>query len=180
MSDYRRQNTPRDSGRCTQSGSAASVTGLAGCFPSVGGHWAPGLRGPGLLGANANLPIPQAGHAHRWSQVLNQNSVNASSIIQPEVVAQMLDAGLTALGPEGRAVQRTLPPVDAGALTPRTRMAAPMTAMQGRWGAGSDPDNPWRVLLPKYPPWHAHRAQGQLPQSMGGPASAGPGACHRG
>jgi len=57
---------------------AASVTGWP-CFLA----WVD--TGPRFAwtrpGANANVPIP-AGHSHR-GEVLNQDSVNASSIIQP-------------------------------------------------------------------------------------------------
>ena len=128
---------------------AASVTGLAGCFPSVGGHWAPACVDPDA-GANANLPIPRP-VTPTVVEVLNQNSVNASSIIQPEVVAQMLDAGLTALAQKAAQFNATLPPVDAGVDTSNADGGAD-DGDAGTWGAGSDPDNPWRVLLPKYRP----------------------------
>jgi|GEM_PF-1112391 hypothetical protein len=133
---------------------AASVTGLAGCFPSVGGHWAPACVDPDA-GANANLPIPRQ-VTPTVVEVLNANSINASYIIQPEVVADMLDAGLTALAQKAAQFNATLPPVDAGVDDSDVYASDADGGVDdggaGAWGVGSDPDNPWRVLLPKYRP----------------------------
>jgi len=133
---------------------AASVTGLAGCFPSVGGHWAPVCVDPDA-GANANVPIPRP-VTPTVVEVLNQDSVNASSIIQPDVVAEMFDAGLTALAQQAAQFNATLPAPNAGALESAADTSGAdggaEDADAGTWGVGSDPDNPWRVLLPKYRP----------------------------
>ena len=133
---------------------AASVTGLAGCLPSVGGHWAPACVDPDT-GANANPPVPRQ-VTPAVVEVLNPDSVNASSIIQPNVVANMLDAGLKALAQQAALFNATLPPVDAGVDDSDADTSDADGGVDdggaGAWGVGSDPDNPWRVLLPKYRP----------------------------
>jgi uncharacterized protein (DUF362 family) len=133
---------------------AASVAGLAGCFPDVGGHWAPVCVDPDA-GASANVPAPRP-VTPTVVEVSNANSVNAKSVIQPDVVAQMLDAGLAALAKEAALFNATLPAPSASALesAPDTSNAdgGVENADGGAWGAGSDPDSPWRVLLPGYRP----------------------------
>ncbi|MGB8297013.1 MAG: DUF362 domain-containing protein [Polyangia bacterium] len=124
---------------------AASVAGLAGCFPDVGGHWAPVCVDPDA-GTSATAPRPVTPTV---VEVSNANSVNAESVIQPDVVAAMLDAGLAALAQQAALFNATLPAPSAGALE---SAADTSNADAGAWGAGSDPDNPWRVLLPGYRP----------------------------
>jgi len=106
-------------------------------------------------GANANVPIPRP-VTPTVVEVLNQDSVNASSIIQPDVVAEMFDAGLTALAQQAAQFNATLPAPNAGALESAADTSGAdggaEDADAGTWGVGSDPDNPWRVLLPKYRP----------------------------
>jgi len=146
---------------------AASVTGLAGCFPSVGGHWAPVCVDPDA-GANANVPIPRP-VTPTVVEVLNQDSVNASSIIQPDVVAEMFDAGLTALASRPRSstppCRRQTPALWKVLQTPRARMAALRTADAGTWAWAATLTIPGGFCYPNTALACAS-AQGQLPQSM--------------
>jgi len=130
---------------------AASVAGLAGCFPDVGGHWADA----GVL----TCPDPDGGVTIAPSapitpavvEVYNPASVNAESTIQPDVVAEMLDAGLTALAQQAAQFNATLPAPNGGAL----KSAADTSDADGDAGtsdAGGGTDNPWKVLLPGYRP----------------------------
>jgi len=135
---------------------AASVAGLAGCFPDVGGHWADA----GVVTCpdpDGGVPItPSAPVTPAVVEVFNPASVNAQSIIQPDVVAEMLDAGLTALAQKAAQFNATLPAPSAGALKSAADTSdadgGVEAADAGAWGAGSDPGNPWRVLLPGYRP----------------------------
>jgi uncharacterized protein (DUF362 family) len=89
-------------------------------------------------------------------EVSNADSVNASFIIQPDVVADMLDAGLKALAQQAALFNAALPAPNAGALESAADTSSADGGAEdgdaGTWGVGSDPDNPWRVLLPKYRP----------------------------
>jgi Domain of unknown function (DUF362). len=89
-------------------------------------------------------------------EVSNPDSVNAKSIIQPEVVAAMLDLGLAALAKQAALFNATLPAPSASALESAANTSdgdgGVEDADAGAWGADSDPDSPWRVLLPKYRP----------------------------
>jgi hypothetical protein len=131
---------------------AASVTGLASCFPSVGGHWAPVCVDPDG-GAKAAAPRPVTPAV---VEVANPASVNANSIIQPDVVAEMLDLGLAALANRAALFNATLPAPSASALESAAATSDADGGVEdadaGVWGAGSDPDSPWRVLLPGYRP----------------------------
>jgi len=85
-------------------------------------------------------------------EVLNQDSVNASSIIQPDVVAEMFDAGLTALAQQAAQFNATLPAPNAGALESAADTSGAdggaEDADAGTWGVGSDPDNPGGFCYP--------------------------------
>ena len=133
---------------------AASVAGLASCFPDVGGHWAPVCVDPDA-GASANVPAPRP-VTPTVVEVSNPDSVDAKSIIQPDAVAAMLDAGLAALAQQAALFNATLPAPSAGALESAADTSdgdgGVGDADAGAWGAGSDPNSPWRILLPGYRP----------------------------
>jgi hypothetical protein len=86
-------------------------------------------------------------------EVSKPDSVDKNGIIQPDVVAAMLDAGLTALAQKAALFNATLPPVDAGAddSDAGASDADGGTDHLGLTGQGGS-DNPWRVLLPNYRP----------------------------
>jgi len=130
---------------------AASVAGLAGCFPDVGGRWAPVCVDPDA-GTSANVPAPRP-VTPTVVEVSKPDSVDKNGIIQPDVVAAMLDAGLTALAQKAALFNATLPPVDAGAddSDAGASDADGGTDHLGLTGQGGS-DNPWRVLLPNYRP----------------------------
>jgi hypothetical protein len=106
-------------------------------------------------GASANVPAPRP-VTPAVVEVLNPDSVNAKSIIQPDVVAEMLDSGLNALAKQAALFNATLPAPSASALESAAATSDADGGVEdadaGAWGAGSDPDSPWRVLLPKYRP----------------------------
>jgi hypothetical protein len=101
-------------------------------------------------------------------EVSNPDSVDAKSIIQPGVVAAMLDAGLAALAKQAALFNATLPAPHAGVgdSDPEVSNAdggaddsdAGSSDMDGgvedgdagTSDAGGGADNPWRVLLPNY------------------------------
>jgi hypothetical protein len=124
---------------------AASVSGLAGCFPDVGGRW-PAAASPGMCKADAGTSS-DAGTPAAVSpavvEVFRQDSVvtGAKTVIKPDVVAAMLDAGLTALARQvslfnGSSAQ------NGGA----------EAAEAGQPESDGGVDNPWTVLLPNYKP----------------------------
>lgn len=129
---------------------AASVAGLASCFPSVGGKWPAGegpIREP-VCGA-ADGGVSGTGEPPRVVtpavvEVQREDSMVAGSRanVDPAVVAQMLDAGLAALAREVRAFAAGQTALDGG--------AAAIDA--GAAELGSDSDNPWPTLLPSYRP----------------------------
>ncbi len=148
---------------------AASVAGLAGCFPSVGGKW------PDAGGQNACKNGPDGGSdpASRGNkppfhpatnavvEVFDEASVikkGAKDVIQPEVVVAMLATGLKALasqiqgGHEGASDGGT---ADASTSGVDASVSPPD---DDRADAGSENDdagvevNPWKVLLPGYRP----------------------------
>jgi len=131
---------------------AASVAGLAGCFPDVGGRWAPACVDPDA-GANANAPTPRP-VTPTVVEVSKSDSVDKNGIIQPDVVAIMLDAGLTALAQKAALFNATLPPVDAGVDDNNAGSSDADGGVDDGHAivSDADPNNPWKVLLPKYRP----------------------------
>jgi len=131
---------------------AASVAGLAGCFPDVGGRWAPVCVDPDAGANDAGTPRQVTPTV---VEVSNPASVDANSVIQRDVVAAMLDAGLVALAKQAALFDATLPAPTAGALE-----SAPDDTSDSDGGvedggadasdAGGGADSPWRVLLPNY------------------------------
>ena len=137
---------------------AASVAGLAGCFPSVGGRWPDAAAQSSCLepdGGTAAGVFPSL--TPPVVEVYRQDSVTsgAKTVIQPDVVAGMLDAGLTALASQvalfnGSSAQ------DGGAGTDDAALGG--AAGGSAAGDGGQPaadggvDNPWQVLLPNYRP----------------------------
>jgi hypothetical protein len=128
---------------------AASVAGLTGCFPGVGGRWPDAgeqnvcmNRGDGGADAGWGPDKPAFVPAsNAVVEIFNEDSVTkrgAKDIIQPEVVATMLDSGLIALA---RQVQ------EASGGSPQG--GAPDG--DGLADAGTD-INPWKILLPGYQP----------------------------
>jgi uncharacterized protein (DUF362 family) len=112
---------------------AASLAGLAGCFPSVGGRW---LECKASSDAGSSSAVTPA-----VVEVLRQESVAVTGgkfVSQPDVVASMLDAGLAALARQAMMFNSgvSAPDGDAGAYD------------SGEFDGGID--NPWAVLLPKY------------------------------
>lgn len=125
---------------------AASVAGIASCFPGVGGGWPRGPQcgdpdaGAGGTGAAPQAVPPTVVEVQREDSLLPGSRSN----VDPAVVAQMLDAGLAALARQVRAFASGAPAI-AGAAA----------AMDGGAGeSASDTDNPWPTLLPSYQPGH--------------------------
>ena len=122
---------------------AASLAGLAGCFPGVGGSW-PETAPKGLCTAPDAGATSDAGSFPAVTpavvDVYRADSVVRSGkyVIHADVVATMLDAGLAALA-------RQVMMFNAGVST-------------SAGGAGADDsgqydvviDNPWKILLPDY------------------------------
>jgi hypothetical protein len=119
---------------------AASVAGLAGCFPTVGGQW------PDAADQSICSKVPDASSGpdkpkfrpatNAVVEVFDENSVakkGAKDIIQPEAVVAMMATGLKALAGE---VQK------AGSGNGNSP-ALPQ-------GEGDPVDNPWKILLPDY------------------------------
>jgi hypothetical protein len=118
---------------------AASVSGLAGCFPGVGGNWPnPGACLDPDAGTTSDAGVFPA-VTPAVVEVFRQESV-ANGVIDPAVVATMLDAGLTAMA-------RQVALFNAGS-------AAQAGGSEGDDGGQPEPDggvdNPWKVLLPNY------------------------------
>jgi uncharacterized protein (DUF362 family) len=137
---------------------AASVAGLAGCFPSVGGRWPDATT-------QTSCPEPDGGTAAgafpavtpTVVDVFRQESVTsgATNVIHADVVAGMLDAGLTALASQvtllnGSSAQ------DGGAAADDAGLSDADGGSQaddaGQPGQNGGVDNPWKVLLPNYRP----------------------------
>ena len=122
---------------------AASVSGLAGCFPNVGGSW-PDAASPagctdpdgGATNAPPTVPSPVV-------EVYRQDSVTtgAKTAIQEPVVADMLDAGLAALARQ-ISLLNGLSAQDGG----------PGMVEAAQTESDGGVDNPWKVLLPNYKP----------------------------
>jgi hypothetical protein len=143
---------------------AASVAGLAGCFPSVGGIWPDAgeknaclNRGDGGSDAGSAIEKPPFFPAtNAVVEVFDEGSVTkkgAKDFIQPDVVAAMLATGLKALanqiqGATGGASDGGAPEVDASASPQGDDQA---DAGLGNGDAGIE-TNPWKVLLPGYQP----------------------------
>jgi Domain of unknown function (DUF362) len=115
---------------------AASVSGLAGCFPDVGGSWP--VCKEADAGANGDAGASPA-VTPAVVEVNRPESV-ANYVIDPAVVATMLDAGLTALASQVKLFNAGGSAQDGGADT--TEAGAP----ESDSGMG----NPWTVLLPNY------------------------------
>jgi uncharacterized protein (DUF362 family) len=121
----------------------ASVAGLSGCFPGVGGRWADAAP-------NAVCTYPDggatgdAGAASAVTsavvEVLRDDSVDRGTtmVVKPDVVAGMLDVGLTALAQQAKIFN--------------ARVLAPGAGGGADDSVDSGVDNPWKVLLPKYQP----------------------------
>src|ERR1700690_3005797 len=135
---------------------AASVAGLAGCFPSVGGRWpdaatqtsCPEPDGGTAAGAFPAV-TPTVVEVYRPESV----AVGAKTVIQADVVAAMLDAGLAALASQvalfnGSSAQ------DGGAAADNAGLSDADGGSQaddaGQPGQNGGGDNPWKVLLPNY------------------------------
>jgi len=120
---------------------AASVAGLAGCFPSVGGKWPSSACSDPDAGANANAgTFPGVTPAVVEVQREESVTIGTTAVIQPDVVATMLDAGLVALANQVALFNAGAPAQGAGS----------DTAEAGAPGSGGGTDNPWKVLLPNY------------------------------
>ena len=119
---------------------AASLAGLAGCFPSVGGRWPSNscsASDADVTGDAGSFPAVTPAVV----EVLRQESVLVTGgkfVAQPDVVASMLDAGLAALARQAVMFNSgvSAPEGDAGADD------------SGESDGGVD--NPWSVLLPNY------------------------------
>lgn len=118
---------------------AASISGLAGCFPSVGGSWpdASTCTNPGTTSAAGVPPAvtPAVVEVFRPESVVNY-------VIDPAAVATMLDAGLMALANQARMFNAGVSAQGGGA----------NTAEAGAPASDGGTDNPWKVLLPNYQP----------------------------
>jgi hypothetical protein len=118
---------------------AASVAGIASCFPKVGGEWPRGPQcgdpdaGAGGSGAAPRAVTPAVVEVQREDSLLPGSRSN----VDPAVVTQMLDEGLAALASQVRAFASGAPAMDGGAAE-----------------LASDSDNPWPTLLPSYQPGH--------------------------
>jgi hypothetical protein len=121
---------------------AASVAGLAGCFPSVGGRWPSACKssdaGTTTTAGDSRAITPAVVEVHRDESVVT----GATAVIQPDVVATMLDTGLTALASQVKTF-------NAGA-SAQTGGSAAADTLQTSQDGGTD--NPWTVLLPNYKP----------------------------
>ena len=138
---------------------AASVAGLAGCFPDVGGRWpdagAPGQCAQPDAGTTGAAPAPVTPAV---VEVFREESVvvGAKFVIQPDVVAAMVDAGLAELARQAR--------MFGGSSSAQDGSADADDAGPSNGDGGTDPgeagqpeqdggtDNPWKVLLPNYQP----------------------------
>jgi hypothetical protein len=105
---------------------AVSVTGLAGCFPSVGGSWSECKSGPDA-GAEKQAFQPATNAVVEVFRDGTAAKAGAKYSINADALPDMLDTGLKELA---RQVQQS-----KGADAPDT-----------------DVDNPWKVLLPGYQP----------------------------
>ena len=136
---------------------AASVAGIAGCFPAVGGHW-PDASVPPDTAARGPCarPGPPAPVSPAVVEVFREDSVvvGAKFVIQPDVVANMLDAGLMALARQALLFNAGSSAPDNGAgagdADPSGTGGETDTADAGQ--PGPVVDNPWKVLLPNYQP----------------------------
>jgi hypothetical protein len=126
---------------------AASVAGLASCFPDVGGRWPSGKCVDPDAGTSNIGPTPRP-VTPTVVAVSNPDSVNAKSVIQPDVVAAMLDLGLAALAKEAALFNATLPAYDSAAGSSDADGGSDDSHMVQAAQGGSD--NPWQVLLPRY------------------------------
>jgi uncharacterized protein (DUF362 family) len=149
MSDNRGRTRREILADAAKVAAAASVAGLAGCFPEVGGNW-PTCKEPD---ADANGDAAATPVTPSVIEVLREESVLGNTYeIQPDVVAAMLDAGLTALAAQVKMFNAGVSAQDGGA---QADDAGPSEA-----DGGTDPgdagqpdaggDNPWKVLLPTY------------------------------
>jgi len=117
------------------------LAGLAGCFPGVGGRWPEkascSASDAGVTSDAGSFPAVTPAVV----DVLRKESIVVSGgkfVIQPDVVASMLDAGLTALARQAMMFNSgvSAPDGDAGADD-----SGALDVVAG---------NPWSVLLPKY------------------------------
>jgi len=123
---------------------AASVAGLTGCFPNVGGRWPDaGACSNGVpedAGANGKTPFQPATNA--VVEVFRESSVEKKAVgryvIQPDAVPEMLEEGLKELARQVQASRQGVSASDGG-----------QTDSDQDGGAG---DNPWKVLLPGFRP----------------------------
>lgn len=115
---------------------AASVSGLAGCFPSVGGSWP--LCKEADAGANGDVGAPPP--VTRAVVEVNRPESVTNYVIQPDVLPSMLDAGLAALANQVKMF-------NAGAAA---QDGAADMAETGAPESDGGMDNPWTVLLPNY------------------------------
>ena len=138
---------------------AASVAGLAGCFPDVGGRW-PDASACRVTDAGAeNEAGAAAAISNAVVEVFREESVvsptRSRNVVQPDVVATMLDAGLAALA-------RAIAKPNAGSSSQdggtggedaaRSTISADQDVSDGTYADGGIDDNPWQVLLPTYRP----------------------------
>jgi uncharacterized protein (DUF362 family) len=136
---------------------AASVSGLAGCFPNVGGRWpdAAACAEPDA-GTTSDAGAPPA-VTPAVVEVFREKSVvtGTKAVIQPDVVAAMLDAGLTALARQAT-LSNGLSAQDGGTEADDAgRLSGDGggdMAEAGRPDSDGGVDNPWKVLLPTYQP----------------------------
>ena len=124
---------------------AASVAGFSSCFPDVGGKWpSPSAckepDGGTTDDATAPAPVTPA-----VVEVFRQESVvtgATGNVIQPDVVAAMLDTGLAALA-------RQVAQFNAGSVA---QDGGSEEDDGGQPQPAGGTDNPWTVLLPNYQP----------------------------
>ena len=116
---------------------AASVAGIASCFPDVGGHWPQCTEtDAGVTSTGAPQAVtPAVVEVYRPESV---GSVAAHFAIQADVVPGMLDAGLAAFASQVKSFNN-------GAADGGTGSAG-----AGAPGQDSSVDNPWKILLPNY------------------------------
>ena len=119
---------------------AASLAGLAGCFPGVGGRWPSNscsASDADVTGDAGSFPTVTP----TVVDVLRADSVGVSGgkfVTHPDVVATMVDAGLAALA-------RQVVMLNSGVSAPDGDAGADNSAE-----SDGGVDNPWSVLLPNY------------------------------
>jgi hypothetical protein len=147
LSDQRGRTRREILADAAKAAAAASAAGLAGCFPSVGGKWPPPSPDAGAQCSNPDGGATESSEPPRAVtpavvEVFREDSLapGSKTILQPPVIAEMLDAGLLALARQVKMLSSEQAQdggvADAG---------EPQDAL-----LDGDLDNPWKVLLPSY------------------------------